>query len=85
VIVMTMLPFRLIYRPLGGGAALDRTVEAPTLDDAYEVAGELIAEAHGMAGEHVAFDRPAGRVTIGAGYRSRRGSFCLNPATETDR
>lgn len=76
-----MNQFRLIYHPLGGGDGLDRTVQAPTLDQAYEVAAAVIAEVHGMAGEHVAFDRSAKRLTVGAGYRSRRGSFTLDPVT----
>lgn len=76
-----MTQFRLTYHPLGGGAAIDRVVEAPSLDQAYEVAAEVIAEAHGMTGEHVAFDRAASRLTVGAGYRSRRGSFSLDPVT----
>lgn len=76
-----MNQFRLTYHPLGGGERLDRTVQAPTLDQAYEVAAAVIAEVHGMAGEHVAFDRAAHRLTVGAGYRSRRGSFTLDPVT----
>jgi hypothetical protein len=74
-----MHQFHLTYHPLGGGDALDRMVQAPTLDQAYDVAAAVIAEAHGMTGEHVAFDRMARRLTVGAGYRSRRGSFTLDP------
>ncbi|MDO9489125.1 MAG: hypothetical protein Q7J32_12175 [Sphingomonadaceae bacterium] len=74
-----MTQFRLTYQPLGGGVSVDRTVQAPTLDQAYEVAAVVIAEVHGMPGEHVAFDRAAKRLTVGAGYRSRRGSFTLDP------
>lgn len=72
-----MLPFRLTYRPLGSGASLDHLLQAPGLDQAYAAAADLIAEAHGMVGEHVAFDRAGQRVTVGAGYRSRRGTFSL--------
>lgn len=74
-----MLHFRLVYHPLGGGLAVDRELKAPTLDQAYEVAAKLVAEAHGMIGEHVSFDRKAQRLVVGAGYRSRRGSFSLEP------
>ena len=76
-----MIQFRLTYHPLGSGAPVDRTLQAPSLDQAYEVAAEVIAEAHGMAGEHVAFDRSGRRLTVGAGYRSRRGTFSLEPVT----
>ena len=78
-----MSSFRLTYAPLEAGPELDRTFQAPGLDQAYAVAAEIIAEAHGMAGEHVDFDRAAYRVTIGAGYRSRRGTFHLEPAHAT--
>ncbi len=74
-----MTQFRLTYHPLGTGTAVDRTLQAPSLDQAYEVAAELIAEVHDMVGEHVAFDRAARRLTVGAGYRSRRGTFTLEP------
>lgn len=72
-----MTEFHLTYRPLGGTVLVDRTFEARSLDEAYTWASEFIAEAHDMAGYHVAFNRAAGSVTIGAGYRSRRGNFTL--------
>lgn len=72
-----MLPYRLTYRPVGSGISLDRTLQAPGIEQAYATAADLIAAAHGMAGEHVAFDRAGQRVTVGAGYRSRRGTFSL--------
>lgn len=74
-----MAQFRLVYTPVGGGSAVDRTIQAPSLEQAYEVAADVVAEAHQMPGEHVAFDRAGRRLTIGAGYRSRRGSFSLEP------
>jgi hypothetical protein len=79
-----MMAYRLTYRPLGSGLRLDRTLQAPGLDQAYAAAADLIAETHGMAGEHVAFDRTGARVTIGAGYRSRRGTFSLEPVVSGD-
>lgn len=75
-----MVAYRFTYQPLGSGVAIDRTVQAPGLDQAYAVAADLVAEAHDMVGEHVDFDRRAQRVTIGAGYRSRRGTFTLQVA-----
>lgn len=75
-----MVAYRFTYRPLGGDLAIDQTVQAPGLDQAYAVAADLVAEAHGMVGEHVDFDRRRQCVTIGAGYRSRRGTFSLEPA-----
>ena len=72
--------YRFTYQPLGGDVAIDRIVQATGLDQAYAVAAELVAEAHGMAGEHVDFDRRTQRVIVGAGYRSRRGTFSLEPA-----
>ena len=75
-----MIAYRFTYRPLGGDLAIDHTMQAPGLDQAYAVAADLVAEAHGMTGEHVDFDRRGQYVTIGAGYRSRRGTFSLEPA-----
>ena len=69
--------FRLVYRALGSMTLLDRRFQAPGIEEAFAIAGRLIADALGMPGAYVAFDRSAGRVTIGAGYRSRRGSFRL--------
>lgn len=83
-----MHEFQLVYQPLGSGALLDRVFRAPGSEEAFAIAAELIAESHGMAGAYVAFDRAGGRVTVGAGYRSRRGSFRLerlDPQPMTDR
>jgi hypothetical protein len=77
---LAMVAYRFTYHPLGGDVAIDRTVEASGLDQAYALAADLVADAHDMAGEHVDFDRQLQRVTIGAGYRSRRGTFSLQPA-----
>lgn len=79
--VLAMVAYRFTYQPLGGDMTIDRTLQAPGLEQAYAVAADLVAEAHGMAGEHVDFDRRALRVTVGAGYRSRRGTFSLEPTT----
>lgn len=76
-----MTSYHLMYWPLGSAALVDRTFEARSLDEAHAWAGEFIAQAHGMAGEHVAFDRIARTVTVGAGYRSRRGTFTLAPTS----
>ncbi len=76
-----MASYHLVYQPLSSAVLVDRTFEARSLDEAYTWAGEFIAEAHGMAGEHVAFDRIARIVTVGAGYRSRRGAFTLTPTS----
>lgn len=76
-----MTSYHLMYWPLGSAALVDRTFEARSLDEAYIWAGEFIAEAHGMTGEHVAFDRVARIVMVGAGYRSRRGAFTLMPTS----
>lgn len=76
-----MTSYHLMYRPLGGNILVDRTFEARSLDEAYAWASEFVAEAHGMVGEHVAFDRVARTVTVGAGYRSRRGTFTLMPTS----
>jgi len=76
-----MTAYHLLYRPLGSTILVDRTFEARSLDEAYDWAAEFVAEAHHMVGEHVAFDRAAGTVTIGAGYRSRRGVFSLVPTS----
>ena len=77
---LAMVAYRFTYQPLGGGPAIDRTLQAPGLEQAYALAADLVTEAHGMAGEHVDFDRRTQHVTIGAGYRSRRGTFSLEPA-----
>jgi hypothetical protein len=77
---LAMVAYRFTYQPLGSDLAIDRTVQAAGLDQAYAAAADLVAEAHDMVGEHVDFDRPTQRVTIGAGYRSRRGTFSLEPA-----
>ena len=79
-VVLAMVAYRFTYQPLGSDVAIDRTVQAPGLEQAYAVAADLVAEAHDMVGEHVDFDRRAQRVTVGAGYRSRRGTFSLEPA-----
>lgn len=77
--------FHLTYRPLSSDMLLDRSLEAPSLDAAYVTAAELISQAHGMSGAHVSFDRASRRVSVGAGYRSRRGTYTLAPvATEAD-
>jgi hypothetical protein len=76
-----MAAFRLLYQPIGGGTGIDRTLEAPSLDHAYRLAAEIVAAAHGMTGEHVEFDRASQQLTVGAGYRSRRGSFRLEPVS----
>ena len=77
-----MTSYHLVYRPLCSTVLVDRSFEARSLDEAYDWAAEFVAEAHRMVGEHVAFDRAAGTVTVGAGYRSRRGVFSLAPANE---
>jgi hypothetical protein len=71
--------FHLTYRPLSSTMLLDRTFEAFGPDDAFTIAAGHIAALHGMAHEHVAFDSATLCVTIGAGYRSRRGTFTLQP------
>jgi len=71
--------FHLTYCPLGGDMLLDRSLRAPSLEAAYAAAAEFIAEAHGMPGAHVSFDRMLRRVTVGAGYRSCRGTYTLAP------
>ena len=75
--------FHLTYRPLSSDMLLDRCLQAPSLEAAYAIAAELIADAHGMSGAHVSFDSASGRVSIGAGYRSRRGTYTL-AAVATD-
>lgn len=75
--------FHLTYRPLSSDMLLDRFLQAPSLEAAYAMAAELIADAHGMSGMHVSFDRASHRVSIGAGYRSRRGTYTL-AAVATD-
>ena len=78
-----MVCFHLTYRPLSSDMLLDRSLQAPSLDAAYATAAGLIADAHGMSGAHVSFDRASHHVSVGAGYRSRRGTYTL-AAVATD-
>lgn len=78
-----MTSYHLVYRPLGRAVPVDLTFEAASPGDAFAMAAEIVAEAHDMPGAHVAFERLTGNVTVGAGYRSHRGTFMLAPvATE---
>lgn len=72
-----MTSYRLMYHPLGSPDPVNLTFEAFGLEHAYARAAEIIAEAHGMPGAHVALERSSGNVTVGAGYRSYRGTFRL--------
>jgi hypothetical protein len=71
--------FHLTYRPLGDDVLLNVTLDTAGLDAAYAMAGDMIAEAHGMTGAHVAFDHLSRQVTVGAGYRAHRGTFTIEP------
>ena len=72
--------FRLLYQA-GGSMLVDRSFEARSVDEAFTIAGELLASFHGMPGAHVAFDRRTNWVTVGAGYVSHRGRFAIEPVT----
>jgi hypothetical protein len=79
------LSYRLTYRPRGSEAQVDSQIEAFDLEGAYAIAGTAIAANLGHPGAFVLFDRDAGEVAIGAGYRSWRCSFSLTPPSPDPR
>jgi hypothetical protein len=72
-----MAKYQVEHQPVSSRSTTVREFEAHSDAAALQVAALLIAESYGAPDAHVQIDQEAGRVTIGAGFWSRRGSFRL--------
>jgi hypothetical protein len=72
-----MPTYKLHHCGDGSLASLERTFDAHNDEAALAQARLMLSEAYGLPGGHVHIDEARGRVTIGAGYRSHRGTFLL--------
>lgn len=72
-----MAIYRVEHKAVSSRTSVERDFEAHSDAAALALAAEIIAKSHDMPDAHVRIDQAAGQVTVGAGYRSRRGSFRL--------